>query len=823
MHTPLSDPRLAPAHHRAIRLSLFLLSAAMLAFQINLTRLFSVAQFYHFAFMIVSIALLGFGASGTILAIFPDLGRRQPQKSLGWLSLATCASFLAAFLLTNWLPFDSFSIAWDRKQVWILILHYIALATPFFFTGMAIGLLLATFPETTEKTYATNLLGSAAGCLLALILPSYLGGEGTVIFCSGLAAFAAIISVRNDFRQMPSASLLGLSSIFLLFTLLDFSLRISGVASFPWLELQLSPYKGLSYAMRHPGAEVIYRRWNAFSRVDVVRSSGIHSLPGLSYRYLKPLSAQDGLLVDGDDLSAVLPPDGDPAFIDYLPSAVAFDLHPQAKVLILEPRGGLDILSALTLGAKQVTAVEVNPLIVEAAGRIYRDPRVKVVIESDRSYLRRGEEQYDVIILSLPSAYHPVRSGAYSLVEEYRYTVESFQDALALLNPAGLLVVTRWLQEPPSEELRTFALAVTALERTGANPGTQIVAFRGYNTATLIVKNGVFTANELQAIRVFAAERAFDLIYAPHIQSEETNRYNILPESIYYQTYVDLLKASPPQSFYAVYPYDISPPTDDRPFFGHYFKWSQAQQVWAEFGKTWQPFGGAGYFVVLVLLALAILLAGILILLPVAFKKTGSSGGVKELVMPLVYFVLIGFAYLLVEIPLIQHFILFLGHPAFAMATVLFTLLLFSGMGSQWGSRYIPIRIALAVLFVFLLSTPLVLPRLFTLTLGFPIAMRLGLTVATLAPIGFLMGIPFPGGIRWLLSIHRVSEPSDAQGQIPWIWAVNGAASVIASVLASLLALTFGFGWTLRIGALFYVGAWLTVTVSVLRSGHLRR
>jgi len=799
---------LRPSDERTIWLSLFLLSAGTLTFEINLTRLFSVAQFYHFAFMIVSIALLGFGASGTALTIFPTLQNGKPKQRLSQLAFAAGISILIAFLLTNRLPFDSFSIAWDRRQVWILILHYLALAAPFFFSGMALGFLLSAFPQSAGNTYAVNLLGSAMGCIIALAAPSYLGGEGMVTLSIALVSLAGITSIPR-IRQIWHPLVLAMSALFT-FSLLDLGLRFTGKPSFAFLELHISPYKSLSYALQYPGASVISRQWNAFSRVDVVRSGAIHSLPGLSYRYLQPLPSLDGLLVDGDDLSPILQTATDSRFVSYLPNAVAFHLRPQASVLILEPRGGLDVFTALALSSEQITAIEINPLIVNAVP-VYDGPRVQVYVESDRSYLRRAQLKYDVIVLSLASSFHPVRSGAYALAEDYRYTVESFNDALAHLTPGGLLVATRWLQDPPSEDLRLFALGVTALENSNTDPRTHIVALRGFNTATILLKNGSFTPDELSSIRDFLAERAFDLTYAPDVRPDETNEYNILTESKYYQTYVNLLNSNPRETFYDDYDYDVRPPTDDHPFFGHYFKWTQAPQVIAEFGRAWQPFGGAGYFVIVALLALAILLAVTLILLPVAIWKRANQNAASPFPLRnLLYFGLLGFAFLFVEIPLIQRFILYLGHPAYAFSIVLFALLFFSGLGSRWSDR-IPLRPSLAILVILILAAPLLLPHLFTWTLGLPLTIRLGLTALVLSPLGFLMGVPFPAGIH-LITWRQVQVPkNEAQdGSIPWVWAVNGAASVVASVLSALLALTFGFSWVLRLGALCYAGAWIT-------------
>jgi hypothetical protein len=829
---------------RTLGVGLFLLSAATLLFEINLTRLFSIAQFYHFAFMIVSIALLGYGASGTALSIFPALGKRDPGQSLRSLSLAAGLCMLGSYLLTNWLPFDSFSIAWDRRQAGILVLYYLALAAPFFFSGMATGLLLSAFPKAAGPVYAVNLLGSSAGCLAALAAPAFFGGEGCVTLSAGLAVLAALAAGPSGGsaesgkerasgnrpstirRSGPRGIFLpGVMLILALLASSDAALRLLGQDGFGFLEVRLSPYKSLSYAMQQPGAEIVYRRWNAFSRVDVVRSPGIHSLPGLSYRYLQPLPDQDGLLIDGDDLSPVADPAGDAGFAPYLTAAPAFALRPQADVLVLEPRGGLDVLTALNLGARRVTAVEVNPLVVDAAGDIYGDPRVETILESDRSYIRRTPQRFDLILLSLASTYHPVRSGAYSLAEDYRYTVECFQDVLSRLNPGGMLAATRWLQYPPSEELRTFALAVTALENLGADPRTQVAAWRGYNTATILVKESPFTGEELRVLREFTANLAFDLIYAPDIREEETNRFNILPESIYYRTFKELLDSRPRAAFYEAYSFDVSPPTDDHPFFGHFFKWSQAGRIVAEFGKVWQPFGGAGYFVILALLILAVLLAAVLIILPLILRRKpgkvlppehSAAHSPSKTVRRLFYFGLLGFGFLLVEIPLIQRFILFLDQPAYAMTAVLFSLLVFSGAGSLCSRRF-PLSWGLALLAVLLFLAPLLLPPFFSAALGLPFLLRLGLTVLVLAPIGFLMGIPFPGGIRWVLSEDEQSQ------SIPWIWTVNGAASVVAAVLAALLMLSLGFTWVFMLGALCYAGAWLIVALTGFRLPRLRR
>lgn len=814
-----SDVRRALTPMQAV--GLLLLSAATLLFEINLTRFFSVTQFYHFAFMIISLAMLGFGASGTALALFPRWGRRRPRLTLVMLSLALGVGAIGATVLINVVPFDSFSIAWERKQVAVLALHYVALALPFFCSGATVGLLFDLQPESAPRLYATNLAGSALGCLLALLVPGWVGGMGAVVVAVLLAGVAAAVFSTGftglaRFKKLRRGSFgkgrwgLALTSVGLI--LGSVALLVVRPA---WLQLRLSPYKALNYALQYPGAEVVFRAWNSFSRVDLVESGGIRSLPGLSYRYQTAPPPQQGLFIDGDDPSPVLQlpvaaldaPDARLAFTDYLPEAIAYRLRSDGAALVLEPRGGLALWTALAQGAGRVTAVEPNPLVVEAAGAIYEHPAVETVVETRRTLVRRSARRYDVVALPLTTSYRPVRSGAYSLGEDYAYTIEAFRDYLDVLEDDGLLVVTRWLQLPPSESLRAFALAVEAVEAAGGDPARQIIAYRGYSTLTLLVRASPFPPEEVDAIRAFAEARAFDLVTAPGIRPEEVNRFNLLEEPVYYQTFKALLEVEDRAAWHAGYAFDVEPPTDNRPFFGHYFRWSQARQVMAELGKTWQPFGGAGYFVLLVLLALALVAAVAVILLPVVISRGGAlreQVELRELVRVGAYFGLLGLAFLLVEMPLVQRFILFLGHPAYALTAVLFAILLFSGVGSVLSPR-MPLRWALAALVVLALIYPPALDLLFSLALRLPLWGRLAVAVLALMPLGVVMGMPFPLGLARLRDF--------APTTVPWAWGVNGAASVIASVLAALLALSFGFRVVLLIGAACYAGAFLLASL----------
>lgn len=786
------------------RFSLFLLSVTTLLFEINLTRLFSVSQFYHFAFMIVSLALLGIGASGTFLMIFFHK-REGVDENLRKLSLGALASILIAYLVINWIPFDTFNISWDSRQIIILAINFLALMLPFFFTGMAVGLLLNAFPREAGKVYAVNLVGSAAGCALALLAPTLVGGEGTVVLSGCFAACAALLPFRVKKQSLSQKILQGIAVCALLLGGMELNARMfnPGTAKFP--ELKLSPYKSLSYALQYPDAEIISQKWNSYSRIDIIASDSLRSLPGISFQYSQPPPRERGLFIDGDHFNPVVVEGASLEFTNHLPTALAYHLKPNAKTLILEPRGGIDILVAINEGAGNVTVAEENSLVVSSLPEIYRQPGIVVNTESARSALRRSQDQYDLIHLSLSQTYIPVGSGAYSLGENYSYTVEAFQDAMQRLTPDGIFVVSRWLQMPPSEWLRTFILAVTALENLGGDPAQQIVALRSFNTGMLFIKNSPLSQEDLGIVREFAAQRGFDLVYLPDIQPQEVNNFALLQEPIYYQTFTSFLSADSRTQWLERYPYDVSPPTDDHPFFGHYFKWSQAGEIIAGLGKTWQPFGGAGYLVVLVLLALALILSLILIFLPLVFSHRVRTSlklqtlSRRRVLASMAYFSLIGFAYLLIEIPFFQTLILFLGQPTYALTIVLFSILLFSGIGSQLSGKF-DVRRSIVGLILLVFVIMWGLPAIIRVSLGFNFILRVLITVLVLAPLGVLMGMPFPGGIMIL--------EEKAPGLIPWVWGINGAASVLASILSMLLALSFGFKIVLVVGALCYLGAW---------------
>jgi hypothetical protein len=352
------------------------------------------------------------------------------------------------------------------------------------------------------------------------------------------------------------------------------------------------------------------------------------------------------------------------------------------------------------------------------------------------------------------------------------------------------------VQAPPSEEIRLLATAAEALRNTQRDPTAAVVMLRSYSNALLLVQPDGFSKVEVDQIAAFAETERFDLVAAPGLDPTATNRFNIVPDEMYSTLAAALLSAADPQPIYAAHEFEIAPPTDDHPFFGHYFKWSQASTVLDTLGRTWQPFGGAGYFVLIALLIISTLAALVLITAPMLFRRRHRSGAPAALRWwTLGYFGLVGIAFLFVEIPLLQQYILLVGHPAIAFAVVLSAILLASGIGSAF-SRRIPWRLGALAVTAAAAIYPFVVRSVTPWALPAPLTVRMLIAAALVAPLGFLMGIMFPWGLAYL--------EARASSLVPWAWAINGTVSVIAAAAAAILALGFGFSFVVRLGALAY-------------------
>ncbi len=778
-------------------LAVALVSAAALAYEILLMRLFSINLWHHFAYMIISLALLGWGASGALLSLVP--GAVQPRR-FAPLFCASASLFgltaVGSFVLAQRVPFNPLELLWDPRQPLHLFAVYLLLLLPFLFAGLCICLALARFRGALARIYSVDILGAGMGSLGVVALLFVLAPFDALKWIGVLGCVAAAVGWLEcgGPRRWPAAALLALAAL-------------PWLLPPAWLAPRMSPYKELSQTLRIPQARVVAQRSSPLGLISVVESPRVplRHAPGLSLTATTEPPPQWGVFTDGEGLNALTRFDDGQrerlAHLDQISSALPYHLLQRPRVLVLGAGAGADVLQAHYHGARQIDAVELNPQLVElvqrdfahAAGGVY-GPMARVHVAEARGFVAASGERYDLIQVALLDSFSASSAGLYALAENYLYTVEALQDELRHLAPGGLLAITRWVSLPPRDALKLFAAAVLALERSGvAEPGAQLALVRSWKTSTLLVKNGAFTAADIAAIRAFCVARSFDLGYYPGMRREEGNRFNVVDGPDLFFDGATALLSPERGEFLRRYKFNIEPATDDRPHFFHFFKWETLPELLSLKGQGGLPLLDWGYPVLVATLVQALLASLLLIGLPLAWvarrnarQGAWATAGVSR-TRVLVYFLAIGFAFMFIEIAFIQKFVLFLSHPLYAVAVVLFAFLLFAGIGSGVSGRLVhrpPALVALGIAVTALLCL-LLLPWLFRHAMGLPDGVRILISVALIAPLAFFMGMPFP------LGLARV-EAADAR-LIPWAWGINGCASVTAAVLATLLAIHVGF------------------------------
>jgi len=777
-------------HNMGLFLGVGLTSSATLLLQISLVRIFSVALWHHFAFMVVSIAFLGFGASGTFLMMVRKAKELPVGPTLARLAFAFSIATLISYWASNHIPFDPARFMWDRYQWVYLLCYYFVLAVPFFFAGLILGLVYTYRIAQVGPLYAADLIGAAVGCTGILWVYPFAGESGSVLVVSLLAGAASLAFCPNGWkRNLARGVWMG-------------TLCLMMIMRPEPLDLHISPYKALKVAQRYPAARILETRWHASGRLDIVQSGAVRFAPGLSFEFHGRLPEQLGLCVDAGALNAVTRFSGnteDMAFTAFLSSALPYAIKKPEDVLVMEPMGGLDILAARYHGAKNIVTTHSNPLTLKVmktslkdfSGHLYAyEDQVRSVEAQGRHFLGRGQMAFDVIQLSLTDSLGALSSGLYGLSEDYTLTTEAFKTYLKALKPEGFFTVTQYLLPPPRHEIRLVALACKALEAMGMRqPASRLAAIRSWGTFTLVVKKRPFDLQEIHEMKAFCHRLRFDLVHYPNMPRTEANVYNRFPTPLYYDMIQKVLCPSKREDFYKSYLFDIQPVTDDKPFFYHHFKMNKAFSLYRAVGDKWQLFLEGGYLVHLILFQ-AVVIGLVLISLPLS--KTGRPSSAWFVA----YFGCIGLAFMFTEICLIQRFILFLAKPAYAFSTVLFSVLLASALGSYYSKKFMGRLPYLLLTPILLFGYAFCLDDLFTLAVGWPFWVRYGGTFLIILPLGFMMGMFFPTGMGVLsLSFERA---------VPWAWAVNGCASVVGSVLAVVVALGYGFTVVFCLAGLFY-------------------
>jgi SAM-dependent methyltransferase len=787
-------------------LGLFLLTTAVLAMQLLEMRLLSFMLWHHLAYMVISVVLLGLGAGGAVTAAGSGwMFRRHAGLVAGSAGMTGVATLVGFALLTR-TELDTFQLT--GSQILSLLVYYAVLVVPYFFAGVALSLIFTAGVDRIGLLYGVDLIGSAVGCYLFYLLIEPLGAPRALAAMCVLAGLAGVLLAigLGTWRGLAFALLatLGLAAA------VPSADRI--VAARP------APSKSLAKSLHARGARIVSTRWTPISRIDVLEADDstnvflAHPLPGDQMKMMTADGDANTWVLQNPDVRSPLPPVR-PA--DYTSYTVAFLLQSRPETLIIGPGGGNEVYLAHAMGARRIVAVELNPAMLDVtlrqfpdfAGHLYETPIASAVIGEGRSYVRSHDEHFDIIQMSGVDTWAGLSSGAYVLAENFLYTVEAMQDFYQHLKPGGILSIGRFRLDPPRESLRLVSVAFQALRELGVAHPEQHIAMLSFGNSSmgrLLVKQSPFTPDEVTRLQreVDNAGGGGTLYHAPGVI--RNNPYHEL---------VEAFSHGDEQYFFQNYRYDVTPVYDDRPFFFEYYKWSRIGHDLSNPGAGGQT--GANRPVGLIILsgmfAQVILLVLAFIFLPlVVFRRHGLSVPRRAGIAAGLYFSCLGLGFMFVEIGLMQRFVLFLSHPAYSIPVVLATLLVSSGVGSFLSAR-LPFsslgcfRFCLFGVAGLLLVLLVGLRPLFDATLGLSFAARFVIAVGTLAPLGILMGMPFPLG---LAAAARLGQPF-----IPWAWGINGGTSVLGSVLAIIVAMGSGFTWVLASAA----GVYLLALVAIRR------
>jgi spermidine synthase len=768
-----------------------LTSFAALLMELALTRLFSVVLFYHFAFLAISIALLGLGAGGVFAYLLKyRLASIDTRTLAARLCLANSILVLVVLEIVLHVPV---ALTVTGKNFLHLTVLYMAAAVPFFLTGLLFSVVFARETWRVPRLYGADLGGGALACLAMVPLLNWIGGPNTILAAGAVMAAAAVVWAKSSRSRKLAA---GLTVALVSLIAANHSNRLIDVIY----------AKGM---FRDP-AWVEFARWNALSRVEVDRQGQGKAIV---------IDADASTYIMNCDLAHWRGSEWERSLMSG-PPALANVLRPRGEFAIIGPGGGVDVLRALANGSPSVTGIEINPIIADTIMRgryadyalhLYERPEVHIHVTDGRSYLRSTPQRFDVVQMTLVDTWASTAAGAFALSENSLYTVEAFQEYFQHLKPDGMLAITRWEFRQPREALRVVAVAMEALHSLGiADPARNfIVASQGPLNedgipVVVLAKKTAFTAEEESAVRAhFAQYDKLSPIYLPSEPGIKLSEEN---------PFADLIASNDPYRFAQSYAYNVAPVSDNAPFF--FFTLKAAQTLGPQGlrrGIDWKV--NLGVLVLLLVLIISLVAVFSFLILPLAIRLKLKAEG-RQPLLPLLYFVAIGLGYILVEIAFIQRFVLFLGHPTYALTVVIFLLMLSSGAGSLLSRRWLPrpgmVWLPLILIIGALAANVFLLPRLLITAVGLSFACRLAISALLLAPLGLMMGMPFPTGLRALAAVPALAVPAtsgnrDRDNAVEWAWAMNAAASVLGSVLAMVIAIQYGLNLTLACGVAAYL------------------
>ncbi|HXH17475.1 MAG TPA: hypothetical protein VNJ07_00200 [Chitinophagales bacterium] len=782
--------------NRQPAISLALLSAAIIAFQLVLMRLLSIVQWYHFAYMLISVALLGFGAAGSCLSIFRTRLFRHFDSALPLL-MFLCSIAMAAVAAVWQHPafrFDSYLVFTGSVYAVKLVLTYLLFFTPFFFGALAIGMIFTHYAGSIGSIYFANLLGSGIGGIFVLALFFLFMPERLPASVAVFPALAGglLITEKQKWLYIPALISAAVTAFFLI--------------NPP--TLQPSQYKDISKALLLPDAKIELAQCSPHGLLQSVSSPALRYGPGLSLRAAKAPPIERAVFINGDWLGPQIDfaNEGLAYMLEHTTMALPFIMRQRDRALFLNAGTGTQVIQALYHESKEITMVESNDAVVKLLRKQLQQAdspdsrRIRLHHTESRNFLMKDKSVYDLITLPMVGAFGGA-GGIHAAMEQYLLTVEGFCQMWERLSDEGVISVTCWMDYPPRNPLKLAATLSEALEAKGRHPLPHLAVVRSWSTITFVIKKTPLQQDEIEKLRAFCDSMHFDPALLPGIREEERTRYNQLQDNSFLE-YLDAVSSSEREAFCRQYDFNIRPATDNKPYFSQFLRWKSLRKLNEVFSSR-LPFFEIGYLIVIITLLQTAMMAFVLIILPLFML--GWRGGRKS--WSLFYFGGIGMGYMFVEMVLIQRLTLYFGNPVYAAAASISAMLVFSGIGSYLSGRIAMHRSRMLMIFTVIILLLAVyafsLTSILQTTIALPLAVKVLLISGLLAPLAVCMGVPFPAGLSLLAK--------RSESQVPWAWGINGCLSVVSTALATIVAVEWGFVWVMLVAAAGYGMPLLTV------------
>jgi len=795
--------------------AVFLLSFSSLTFQVLLTRVFSISQWNHLSFMVISIALFGFAASGTFLSIL-DTRKKQWEKRIStkrslfhFIYIYTVFT-IGSFVALNNMPLDYFRLPLDPAQALYLLAAFLLLALPFFFTGLIVATAYSFLPEKSGLIYFVTMAGSACGALLPIPLLPFLG-EGKLIVISALLPVIIMPlkwpwrksdnSEKDDLKENAAQKKQKVFTVAGLIIIISSAFLVSPVGDFI-IEIKPSQYKALSQTLRFPDTRVTSTVTDLRGRTDHVKSKYIRFAPGLSLKFAEKLPVQRTCFKDGDNQFVLydLQTEKDALFSKFTLPYSGYVLAPNgSNVLLIQHGGGSAIPCAIASGAKKITIIEQNPEIAKTVQRQYSLP---VVNQNPRSFLAGSNKRFNIIHVENWGTSIP---GMAALTQEHLLTIDAVTQYLNHLSDNGILVISRKLLLPPADSIRLWSVAYESLKSLGIeSPEQHIIILRNWDTFTLIISSNPLKEKDIGNIKKFAKDCNFDLVYFKGISSDMANIFNVFDKPYHFLEISRLEKAyksGSEKSFFQSYFLDVSPQTDNRPFPSRFLKWSGLNTLYKSTGSRLYSILMSGEIIVSVVFLEALVISVFLLVLPLLAVPKKRKKLFKSHIF---FFLSVGAGFMFLELFFIKEYILLFGNPTVSFTIVVSGILIFSSIGGFWSQRIRPnsFKETLIALICILIVIFVSLDAIIHYILGFSSFLRYFLAFLLLLPAGFLVGLPFPLGMRYLLK-----SPVERA----YAWTANGCTSVLSSILSAQIAISSGISTILVCSVLSYILAFLCI------------